>query len=496
MSLHNPLRDTLKDGGTVGCLWLTLGSPAVAELAADGGPDAVVFDLQHGLWDRTALENAIGLVRHRTVPVARVADNSPTAIGTALDAGAMAVIVPLVETAEQAAAAVSASRYPPAGHRSAGGVRPVMDFKSYGREANDAVLVAVMIETRRGVENAAAIAAVPGVDLVFVGTGDLAMSLGTFPDFGPAHEDAVLAVQAACRKAGTPCGLFTPHATFAHDRRRQGFQWVVLGVDIDMVHGAAKTQIAGFVQRPTALDGAVALVTGTSRGIGPETVRALLNAGAARIYCAVRAEGANKALIAEAPDRLEAIVLDVTEPDQVTAAAKRCADVTLLVNNAGINFNTPLMGVADMANARTEMETNYLGTLAMCRAFAPVLKVNGGGTIVNMLSILARCNLPIMGSLCASKAAEFSMTQAVRAELAGQGTRVMAVLPGAVDTDMTKGVDVPKIQPAEVAQALVHGLLTGAEEVYPGEMAAGMAAGLASDPKGLERQLAAAVPPG
>ncbi len=130
----------------------------------------------------------------------------------------------------------------------------------------------------------------------------------------------------------------------------------------------------------------------------------------------------------------------------------------------------------------------------MCRAFAPALSANSGGAIVNLLSILARGNLPMMGSLAASKAAELSMTQGLRAELAAQGTHVMAVLPGAVDTDMTRDFDGPKIEPAEVAEAILHGLSIGAEEVMPGDMGAGMAMGLAMDPKAVERQLAEFLP--
>ena len=216
--------------------------------------------------------------------MARVADGSATAIGEALDAGALGVIVPLVETAEQAAAAVAAAKYPPDGIRSGGGVRPLMDFKAYGVAANDAVLVSVMIETAKGVENAAAIAAVPGVDLVFIGTGDLALSIGTFPEFGPEHEAAVTSVQRACRDAGTACGAFTPHLTFALDRRRRGFQAVVIAEDIGLVHGAAKTAIKGFATgAEVPVQDAVAFVSGTSRGIGPVIVRALLAAGASAI---------------------------------------------------------------------------------------------------------------------------------------------------------------------------------------------------------------------
>jgi NAD(P)-dependent dehydrogenase (short-subunit alcohol dehydrogenase family) len=370
-----------------------------------------------------------------------------------------------------------------------------MDFKRYAAEADDAVLLAPMIETRRGMDNAAAIAAVPGVDLVFIGTGDLALSIGTFPEFGPAHEAAVKAIAAACRQAGTPCGIFTPHATFAADRRRQGFSLVVVAEDIGMVHGAAKAGVRRFAPgRPFDIAGSTALVTGTGRGIGPAIVEALLAAGAARIWCGVRRPGAAAALLARAPDRLFEIVLDVTREADVAAAARRCADTTLLVNNAGINFNTGLMVGETTANARAEIETNYLGTLAMVRAFAPVLARGGGGAIVNLISILAHMNLPQMASLCASKAALLSATQAMRAELAAQGTRVMAVLPGAVDTDMTRDFEGAKMAPVEVAAALVHGLSVGAEEVYPGEMAAGVAMGLAVDAKAVERQFAAYLP--
>jgi NAD(P)-dependent dehydrogenase (short-subunit alcohol dehydrogenase family) len=237
------------------------------------------------------------------------------------------------------------------------------------------------------------------------------------------------------------------------------------------------------------------LVTGTSRGIGPCLVRALLDAGARRIYCAAREPAQTAELVASAPDRLIPIKLDVTSDAEAHAAAERAGDVTLLVNNAGRNFNQAFSSADAMANARAEMETNYFGPLRLCRAFAPVLRRNGGGVIVNMLSILAHMNLPMMGSLCASKAAALSLTQALRAELASQGTRVVAVLPGAVDTDMTRGVDVPKMTPQDVAAAVIDGLRRGLEEIYPGTMAAGVAFGLALDPKDVERQFAQYLPP-
>jgi 2-keto-3-deoxy-L-rhamnonate aldolase RhmA/NAD(P)-dependent dehydrogenase (short-subunit alcohol dehydrogenase family) len=497
MTAANPLLERLASGGAVGSLWVGLGSVAAAEVMAEGRPDAMIFDMQHGLWDRRSLYHGFAAVRAKTEPVVRVAANDPAAIGDALDLGAVGVIVPLIESAEEARAAVAAAKYPPEGRRSAGGVRTMLDFTPYAKAANRQTLLSVMIETEKGLKSAAAIAAVPGVDLIFIGPSDLSLSLGVFPDLGAKHEQALHAILAACRKAGKPCGLFTFHSTNALDRLRQGFQWMVLGNDQDFLQAAGRANVARFAGGERGrIAGTIALVTGTSRGIGPEIVKALLAAGAAKIYCGARNPKKVAKLVARAPDKLIPVALDITKEDQVAAAAKACKDVSLLVNNAGVNFNTPLLGIESTDNARREMEVNYFGTLAMCRAFAPILKkAKGRGTIVNMLSILAHANLPLMGSLSASKAAGLSLTQGVRAELAGQGTRVVAVLPGAVDTDMTRGVPVPKIQPAEVAAAIVHGLEYGLEEIYPGDMASGMAAGHDLDSKALEKQLAGFLPP-
>lgn len=236
--------------------------------------------------------------------------------------------------------------------------------------------------------------------------------------------------------------------------------------------------------------GTIALVTGANRGIGRALVEALLQAGACKIYAATR----DGAAVVPGDARVVPLALDIADPAQVAAASRAAADVQLLINNAGVNRNSALLHAASLDDARAEMETNYFGTLAMCRAFAPVLARQGGGAIVNMLSIAARVNLPFMGSLCASKAAGLSMTQGVRAELAGQGTRVVAVMPGAVDTRMTAGVDVPKMQPAEVARCVIDALAAGHEEIYPGDMATGMAAGLAADAKAVEKQCAAYLP--
>ncbi|MDE0059819.1 MAG: SDR family oxidoreductase [Defluviicoccus sp.] len=235
---------------------------------------------------------------------------------------------------------------------------------------------------------------------------------------------------------------------------------------------------------------AIALVTGANRGIGRCIVDRLLAAEAPRIYAGAR-EPAKLGELADDP-RIVPLALDVTRPEQVARAAERCGDVTLLINNAGVNRNRPLIGEPQaLANARAEIEVNYLGTLSMCRAFAPLLKANGGGTIVNILSAIGRVNLPAIGSYAASKAAEYSMTQGVRAELAGQGTRVVGVLPGAVDTEMTPGGDA---RPEDVAAAVVEAIAGGVEDLYPDAMARGIAEGLATDAKAVERELAAFLP--
>ena len=234
-----------------------------------------------------------------------------------------------------------------------------------------------------------------------------------------------------------------------------------------------------------------ALVTGANRGLGREMVRQLLAAGARKVYAAARDMAAVQDLVQANPGRVEALALDITNADQVAAAKARCADVNLLVNNAGINRGQGFIAASSLVDAQAEMNTNYLGTLAMCRAFAPQL---AAGAIINVLSILAKVNLPAMGSLCASKAAALRMTEGVRAELAAQGTRVVAVMTGAVDTDMSRDFQGPKSSAAEVAQAVLAGLQRGDEEVYVGDMPGWINGALMQDPKGIERELAIYLP--
>ena len=191
---------------------------------------------------------------------------------------------------------------------------------------------------------------------------------------------------------------------------------------------------------------------------------------------------------------LEGTVALVTGANRgIGTALARLIDVDLVVNNAGVALGARLIGAADLSAARQEMEVNYFGLLRMCRAFAPILAANGGGALINVLSILARVASPAVGSYSASKASALSLTQAVRAELQAQGTRVIGVLPGYVDTDMAQRITAPKIQPIEVVRATLDALKTDQDEVYPGEVAAQIAALLLQNPKAVERQFAQSV---
>lgn len=235
----------LRAGHGIAAVWLTLGSVPLTEIAAEAAPAAIVFDGQHGLWDRAALHAAIAACGTAT-PLVRVQANSAAMIGEALDHGAQGVIVPLVETAAEAAATVAAAHYPPRGLRSGGGLRPLRAMAENVAAAATQTLVAVMIETRTGLANAAGIAATPGIDLVFIGPGDLALQLGPGSDL----EGAIGSILAICRAAAVPCGLFTPSAAAARDRLAQGFAFVIADDDIRLARTGIAASLA--ITRGTA----------------------------------------------------------------------------------------------------------------------------------------------------------------------------------------------------------------------------------------------------
>jgi NAD(P)-dependent dehydrogenase (short-subunit alcohol dehydrogenase family) len=239
---------------------------------------------------------------------------------------------------------------------------------------------------------------------------------------------------------------------------------------------------------------AVALVTGANGGIGSHFVEQLLPLQVSKIYVCARSISKLQHLVTLDPTRIMPIALDVTNPQSVAAAAAQCSDVTLLINNAGTSLNQGIISAPDLEMAKAEMDVNYFGMAAMCRAFAPILKQHGGGVIVNILSLLGKVNMPFSGSYSASKAAAISMTQSVRAELAAQHTLVIGVMPGTVDTDLAKDWPNPKVAPAEVAKAALEAVIADLEDVYPGEQASQVSAQLLVDPKGVEKYMASFLP--
>jgi len=232
------------------------------------------------------------------------------------------------------------------------------------------------------------------------------------------------------------------------------------------------------------IKGATVLVTGGNRGLGQALVQALRQAGAAKIYAAAR----DPASVPPA-ERVEPIALDVTSPSQVAAAAATCRDVNILINNAGIASFTPALGAPTIENARREMETNYFGTLSMCRAFAPTLKENGGGALVNILSVVSWFSAPMQATYCASKAAEWSLTKAVRFELRAQGTLVVGVYAGYIDTGMTAGLTAAKSSPETIASTVLDGIENGNEDVLADERARNVNAELRKDDRAFDASM-------
>jgi NAD(P)-dependent dehydrogenase (short-subunit alcohol dehydrogenase family) len=223
------------------------------------------------------------------------------------------------------------------------------------------------------------------------------------------------------------------------------------------------------------IDGSVALVTGANRGLGRVFARELVSRGAARVYGAARQPDA----VTE--PGVTPVALDITDADRVSQVAQQCADVSLLVNNAGVLRYSTFINAPGLDAARAEMEVNYFGTLSMCRAFAPVLAANGGGAIVNMLSVTSFYTNLIDASYGASKAAEWSLTNGVRLELHRQGTLVVAVHASFVDTDMAALTNAPKDSPESVARQAFDAVEAGQAEVLADERTRTVKAQLSRD---------------
>jgi NAD(P)-dependent dehydrogenase (short-subunit alcohol dehydrogenase family) len=234
------------------------------------------------------------------------------------------------------------------------------------------------------------------------------------------------------------------------------------------------------------IEGSVALVTGANRGLGRALVSALLEAGAAKVYAAAR----DVSKLPAGSARVVPLTLDTTKPEQLAAAARNASDVTLLINNAGVatSYNVLTMGPAEID---ADFRTNVHGTLGVIKAFLPVLeRAAGGATIANVLSLASLASFPVLGGYSASKAAAYSITQALRPELRAKQIDMLAVLPGPIDTDMVRALQMPKTNPAETAKGVLAGIARGEEDIFPDPMAQQMAALWNKSPKEYERAFA------
>jgi NAD(P)-dependent dehydrogenase (short-subunit alcohol dehydrogenase family) len=224
-----------------------------------------------------------------------------------------------------------------------------------------------------------------------------------------------------------------------------------------------------------------ALVTGANRGLGRAIAAELLARGAT-VYAGARH-----------PDRVDLagvkpVALDITDPASVAAAADALGDVTLLVNNAGSATGADLLG-GDLDRIRLEMDTHYFGTLATIRAFAPRIEANGGGAILNILSVLSWLALPNIGAYSAAKSAEWALTNALRLQLAPAGIRVAGLHVGFIDTDMAARVTGPKHAPADVARLAIDAVAADAYEIVVDELSRDVQAKLSTGVAALYPQL-------
>ena len=223
------------------------------------------------------------------------------------------------------------------------------------------------------------------------------------------------------------------------------------------------------------IQNAVVLVTGANRGLGQAFVDALLAAGARKVYAAAR-DPASITLAGVVP-----LKLDVTSAADIAAAVAACPDLSLLINNAGISRGSSFLAPGSADAARAEFETNFFGPLALSQAFAPVLQRNGGGAIVNVLSVLSWLNFAGVATYSASKSAAWSLTNGLRGELRAQGTQVVGVHVGYMDTDMTKGLDAPKASPKDVVAQVLAAVEACREEVLADDLSRQVRQGLAAE---------------
>ena len=224
-----------------------------------------------------------------------------------------------------------------------------------------------------------------------------------------------------------------------------------------------------------AVQDQVALVTGANRGIGKVIVETLLANGAAKVYAAVRNVDSAAPLVEAHGEKVVPVALDLAQPETITAAAATATDATLVINNAGVLKTATALDPEAIEALQFEMEINVFGLLRMAQAFAPVLKANGGGAFVQLNSVVSMKCFPSFTTYCASKAAAYSVTQALHELLKPQGTAVLSVHPGPIDTEMAAEAQLPDTDPPSVvADGIVAALAAGNYHLFPDKMAKGL----------------------
>lgn len=259
----NELRARWSAGEATFGLWSAISDSFAIELAALSKLDYLCLDQQHGMVDFKDLAGLLPAIeRHGVLPITRVPVNETSTIGRALDAGAMGVVVPMVNTAGEAASAVAACRYAPSGMRSFGPIRAAIAAGTGDPRELESVLCIVMVETEEGIANLPEIAATPGVDAIYVGPADLGLSLGVAPTLeatDPRHADAITAIRDACRKAGIAAGIQCSDGAGARAQAQAGFHMVTIAKDSALLQAAVRRELA------------VAKNEATSTGVGAYT---------------------------------------------------------------------------------------------------------------------------------------------------------------------------------------------------------------------------------